>query len=338
MGIKFSSFLIRGIDVSIFNGVIDWQDMPAHFASIRVGYGRTLDARFNYNWANCKINKFGYWYMDYYNNHISTHPAYKMSNEAWGREQAENCYKFMGGKENLFLDIESTTGGYAPKIHEVRSRVLEIAKAFLIRYDQLNGRKNGIYCSLGLLDWFDNWFKDRPLWVAWYPFRQYNTSTVAIVQMVIDKGWKVKPIIWQYASDGIVNDDGIKMGKTYFKTGLAEMDLNGWVGTNAQYEYMFDTTVTPPLPEDPIEIPDDEVIVTPPANTRVIEVKTVIGQYGVTLRKKPEVNILTKIKLLPKGTKIDCLEKVTDSKGNIWQRVGIDQFVADFYDGIQYLK
>jgi hypothetical protein len=234
--------------------------MPAHFAAHRVGYGRTLDNKFNINWANCKINKFGYWYMDYYNNHISTHPANGMSDAAWGKEQAENCYKFMGCNSIVFLDIESTIGNYAPKIESVRTRVLAIAKAFLIRIDQLNGKKNGIYCSLGLLDWFDDWFKDRPLWVAWYPYRQYNTSTSAIVQMVIDKGWKVKPLIWQYASDGIVNDDGIKAGITYFKTQMAEMDLNGWVGTQAQYESMFSTNVI----TDPIETPDDEVIVTPP--------------------------------------------------------------------------
>jgi GH25 family lysozyme M1 (1,4-beta-N-acetylmuramidase) len=40
MGIKYSSFQIRGIDVSTFNGVIDWTDMPARFAGIRVGYGQ----------------------------------------------------------------------------------------------------------------------------------------------------------------------------------------------------------------------------------------------------------------------------------------------------------
>jgi len=260
MGINFSSFSIRGIDTSTYNGVIDWSNMPAHFAAHRVGYGRTLDNKFNINWANCKINKFGYWYMDYYNNHISTHPVNGMSDAAWGKEQAENCYKFMGCNDVVFLDIESTNGSYAPKIETVRTRVLAIAKAFLIRIDQLNGKKNGIYCSLGLLDWFDDWFKDRPLWVAWYPYRQYNTSTSAIVQMVIDKGWKVKPLIWQYASDGIVNDDGIKAGITYFKTQMDEMDLNGWVGTQAQYESMFSTNVI----TDPIETPDDEVIVTPP--------------------------------------------------------------------------
>jgi GH25 family lysozyme M1 (1,4-beta-N-acetylmuramidase) len=326
MGITFSSFSIRGIDTSTYNGVIDWSNMPAHFAAHRVGYGRTLDNKFNINWANCKINKFGYWYMDYYNNHISTHPVNGMSDSSWGKEQAENCYKFMGCNSIVFLDIESTIGNYAPKIESVRTRVLAIAKAFLIRIDQLNGKKNGIYCSLGLLDWFDDWFKDRPLWVAWYPYRQYNTSTSAIVQMVIDKGWKVKPLIWQYASDGIVNDDGIKVGITYFKTQMDEMDLNGWVGTQSEYESMFSTSVV---------IPDDETV-TQTENTRVIPVKTSTRIF--TLRKSPKVENSTFIKLLPPGKKLDCLERYTDSKGNTWQRVGLDQWVAEVNNGITYLK
>jgi GH25 family lysozyme M1 (1,4-beta-N-acetylmuramidase) len=322
MGIKYTDFAIRGIDVSTYNGVIDWTDMPAHFASIRVGYGRTLDNKFNVNWAQCKINKFGYWYMDYYNNHISTHPANGMSNEEWGTEQAENCYKFMGGKDIVFLDIESTNGSYAPKIQEVRERVLEIAKAFLIRYDQLNGKTNGIYCSLGLLNWFDNWFKDRPLWVAWYPFREYNTSPVAIVQMVIDKGWYTKPIIWQYASDGDIDDNGVKVGKTYFKTQMAEMDLNGFVGTNEQYEQMFSATV---------ETPDDET-----GNPIPVELVTTMSvKRLVSLRNAPIVDISTFITLLPVGKQIECIDKKVEGN-NIWRKVSF--WVAENYNGIQYLK
>lgn len=139
MGIKYSSFAIRGIDVSTFNGVIDWTDMPAHFASIRVGYGRSLDTRFNYNWSNCKINKFGYWYLDYYSNWYNTQsPAYGLSDTAWGKEQAENCYKFMGGNEFVALDIESGHSSYSPPITS-NSRPKVMARAFLERMDQLNG-------------------------------------------------------------------------------------------------------------------------------------------------------------------------------------------------------
>jgi hypothetical protein len=241
----------------------------------------------------------------------------------------------MGGNEYVFLDIESGHPSYSPSITS-NSRAKTMARAFLERMDQLNGKRNGIYCSVGLLSWFDTWFRDRPLWVAWYPYRSVQGLDASdIIYMVEKQGWKVKPIIWQYASDGIVNDDGIKAGKTYFKTQMAEMDLNGWVGTQAQYEYMFDTTVTPPLPDDPIEIPDDETV-TQVESTRIIPVKTSTRIF--TLRKSPKIENSTFIKLLPPGKKLDCLERYTDSKGNTWQRVGLDQWVAEVNNGITYLK
>lgn len=337
MGIKYSSFAIRGIDVSQFNGVIDWSKVMCEFVAIRVGYGRVFDSRFQSNWKNAKgkVKRIPYWYMDYYSNHISTSPVYDMSDEAWGKEQANNCWNAIKDDPEgiVFLDIESTTGSYAPKIDAVTNRVQNIARAFLVEIDRLSGKKNGMYLPVGWLDWYEDWFRDRPLWVAWYPYRTVQgLDSSDIIYMVEKQGWKVKPIIWQYASDGIINDDGIKAGKTYFKTQLDEMDLNGWVGTVEQYNSLFSTNVEIP---DPIETPDDEVIVTPPTNTRVIQIKE--STRTLTLRKKPQVSWLTQIRTYPAGTKFDCLEKVTVN-GNTWQRVGIDQYIADNYDGIQYLK
>jgi hypothetical protein len=137
---------------------------------------------------------------------------------------------------------------------------MAINKAFLERMNEL-GVKVGTYASLGWLSWFDNWFRSFPLWVAWYPFRTASVNKDDVIYMCRKNGWEVDPIIWQYASDGDQDDDGDSDGKTYFKTELKEMDLNGWVGTVSQYEQIFSTSVEIP---DPIETPDDEVIVTPP--------------------------------------------------------------------------
>ena len=84
MGIKFNSFELKTIDVSQFNGVIDWQKVKEsgiEYAVIRVGYGNTIDSNFIENVSNAK--KYGlkilfYWYMDYYNNHITTSSVYNM--------------------------------------------------------------------------------------------------------------------------------------------------------------------------------------------------------------------------------------------------------------------
>jgi GH25 family lysozyme M1 (1,4-beta-N-acetylmuramidase) len=337
MGIKYNSFAIRGIDVSSHNGTIDWDKASCNFAGIRVGYGKTLDTKFLSNWQNAKgkVNRMPYWYLDYYSNwYNKTSSVYGMADADWGKAQADYCWSLYKTDPEgiIFLDIENGGSSYSKPLTtdaDSKKHAQIIARAFLERMDILNEKTNGIYCSVGLLTWFGTWFKDRPLWAAWY---NKNKTTAQVIKTVKNYGWTGKVFIWQYASDGDINGDGIKAGKTYFKTQLDEMDLNGWVGTVSQYEQMFSTSVEIP---DPIETPDDEAEVIPVANTRVIEVKT--ATRTLTLRKKPQVSWLTQIRTYPAETKFDCLEKVTVD-GNTWQRVGIDQYVADTHNGIQYLK
>jgi len=50
MGIKYLSFQQRIIDVSEFNGSINWLNVKdTNGAGIRVGYGQTVDYRFAQN-------------------------------------------------------------------------------------------------------------------------------------------------------------------------------------------------------------------------------------------------------------------------------------------------
>jgi GH25 family lysozyme M1 (1,4-beta-N-acetylmuramidase) len=332
MGIKYSSFPIRGIDVSQFNGVIDWSKVTGDFAILRVGYGHNIDPLFVQNIEaaqKTKLNLMVYWYSDYYSNwYNKLHSAYGLTDERWGRVQADNCYQAIKiyGVKMVWLDIENITYKGFPLLTEAKakSHAMAINKAFLERMNEL-GVKVGIYASLGWLSWFDNWFRSFPLWVAWYPFRTASVDKDDVIYMCQKNGWEVDPIIWQYASDGDVDDNGTPDGKTYFKTELKECDLNGWISTEAEYKNIFTSSEI---------IPDDETVIYD-KNTRTIEVKESIRT--LTLRKKPLVSWLTQIRTYPSGTKFDCLEKVTVN-GNIWQRVGIDQYIADTYDGIQYLK
>ena len=328
MGIKYTDFAIRGIDVSTHNGVIDWSKVKCDFAAIRVGYGRVIDSQFKDNWKNAKgkVKRIRYWYMDYYSNHILGTPVYGMSDEAWGKEQAANCHNIEKGDPEgiVFLDIESTTGGYAPKIETAPTRVQRIAKAFLIEIDRLSGKKNGMYLPVGWLDWYQDWFRDRPLWVAWYPFRTYTPTADDIIEWVEREGWKTKPLMWQYASDGDLDDDGDGDGRSMGMESVA-LDLNGWIATQADYLSLFGD----------ISTPDDEVIVPPPVvTTRTVEVKKTLSRLNMRSSPKIGWNV---IKTLPVGKELDCLETIIDGK-NIWQRVGVDQYVAEYHDGKLYLK
>lgn len=245
MGLKYSSFPIRGIDVSLFNGTIDWTKVSAHFSGIRVGYGRSLDSKFQENWSNSKgrVKRIPYWYMDYYSNHMSGSAVNGMADADWGKAQAETCWNAIKNdpEGSVFLDIENGNPSYAPPISTVAARAQAIAMAFLGRIDELSRKTNGIYCSLGLLNWFSSWFRNRPLWVAWYNESQTPQS---VLSAVAQNGWTGKCLIWQYASDGDMDDngtgDGVAMGMQY-----TNLDLNGWIGTSAQYTELFGKEVQP---------------------------------------------------------------------------------------------
>ena len=269
MGLKFSSFSIRGIDVSQFNGSIDWSKVSCFFAGIRVGYGRVLDTRFLTNWQNAKgkVKRIPYWYMDYYSNHNTNSSANGISDAEWGQIQADTCWETIKNDPEgiVFLDIENGNSSFAPAISTVATRAQTIARAFLERMDTLNGKTNGIYCSLGLLNWFAAWFKSRPLWVAWYNEAQ---TVQSVLNAVSNAGWSGKCLIWQYASDGDIDDDGaadgISMGMQY-----QFLDLNAWSATSEDYAVLFSYS----QPEEEIE------------DTELFKVKILIN--NLTVRTGP---------------------------------------------------
>lgn len=233
---KFLDIPIRGIDVSEFNGVIDWSKVTdCQFAAIRVGHGRVIDKRFKVNWVGAKgiTHRIPYWYMDYYSNHQPDTSAYGIGDPEWGKIQAEKYWELVKGDPSgiVFLDIESASVADF-KVQQVKERVLAIARAFLARVDELSGKVNGIYVSLSMTDWLPAEFRHRPLWVAWYNEAQ---SIKSVLDAVKARGWTGKCLIWQYASDGDLDDDGKadgqRMGMQY-----PFLDLNAWLGTITEFQ------------------------------------------------------------------------------------------------------
>jgi len=76
--------------------------------------------------------------------------------------------------------------------------------------------------------------------VAWYNKSQTIES---VKNAVAARNWLGKTLIWQYASDGDINNDGrgdgIALGMTY-----RTLDLNGWLGTEDEYLELFGKKVT----------------------------------------------------------------------------------------------
>jgi hypothetical protein len=262
--------------------------------------------------------------MDYYSNHISGNRWNGISDVEWGKKQADLAWSLLKDDMEgiLFIDIESTNGNYAPKIDTVWDRAMVIMGSFLSRFDQLSGKTNGIYASLGALSNFYSKFRSRPLWVAWYPYRTVNNlNEQNIISEVKKTGWKVKPLIWQYASDGDLDDNGTSDGKSMGME-YTFLDLNGVIDIPA-FESIYSGI---PVIDDPVVIPE---------HSRTIPVKTTVR--ACTLRNKPYVSITTWMRSIPTGMSLDCLEEIKDGK-DIWQRVGLDQYVADFVGGIKFLE
>ena len=265
MGIKYDSFLVRGIDVSVFNGIIDWSKVDADFAGIRVGYGNTKDAKFDVNVVGAKNRKmdiFGYWYSDYYSNWFyKDSGVYNLSDVEWGKRQADNCYKWMKahGLNIVYLDIENMTSADSPKLTQAaaNNHAQEINRAFLERMDEL-GVQTGIYTSVGWLSWFRPWFRNRPLWVAWY---NESVSKDTVISSCLKNGWLVAPVIWQWSSEIDI-------------LGIGQSDVNGWIGSEAQYNVMFGHTVTKP---------DDETQ-TPTTDYTTYKVT---ASLGLSIRETP---------------------------------------------------
>lgn len=218
------------------------------WAAIRVGLGRVLDKMFLVLWEIFRalgIRIFPYWYLDYYS-HVNDKLGY--SNEEWGRIQAEKAWrtlnKWMMGR--LALDMEESSYGWRVNSLLQKKRYQEIAKGFLVRWKELSGQEAIIYCSMGWLDKLSDWFKDFDLWIAWY---SQEVRLEGILYELELKKWRGKLLIWQYASNGDVNGDGIGRGRE-FGIDTRMIDLNDGVGLDESF--WGGQTVIVVTPEDEV--------------------------------------------------------------------------------------
>ena len=211
---------------------------------MRVGYGLVEDRAFKWFWneSRGKFKRKTYWYGDYYSNRYTS-----TTDAEWGEIQAETCWNLVKSDPSFMpiaLDCEAST--YGGLISSHRASFNTIMKSYCETYDVLSGKYTEIYTSPSLLSSFDDWAKDRTLWIAWY---NKLITYQNIVDAVKAAGWRGKVIIWQYASDGDINNDGIPEGLVlgFESKGL---DLNVFLGTVEEWDvYSGGEDVTVPVPE-----------------------------------------------------------------------------------------
>ena len=209
---KGNEVMMKGIDVSVHNGIIDWQKVKESgidFAIIRAGFGRFVDQKdenFERNYEEAKavgIPIGAYWYS------YATTP-----DEA--HQEAEVCISILKDKQfeyPIFFDLEEKSA-----LDTGKENCSAIVKDFC---DQLEnaGYYTGFYMSRSTLTTHitEEVQKRYALWVAeWGNTLNYSGNTG----------------IWQFSSrgfvDGITGNVDLDIGYKDYPTIIISNGLNGY--------------------------------------------------------------------------------------------------------------
>ncbi|MGP0579792.1 GH25 family lysozyme [Paenibacillus peoriae] len=206
----------RGIDVSRYQGKIDWEAVKADgisFAFIKASQGqRYVDPTFTTNAKGARaagVLLGAYHFLDA----TSVEAA-----KAEARHFAEVLEQVGGGKTldlPPVMDYENNPGNLS------KTLISAVALAFLLELERLTGRKPIIYTGNAFAANFNASLGGYPLWIARYSDTRVPSDTVT---------WK-RWDIWQYSDSGKVA--GIK----------GNVDLNEFDGTADQLRKRFGAVV-----------------------------------------------------------------------------------------------
>lgn len=231
----FSDYGIFGFDISKWQDVdatpqgVDFAKMRnygAAFVIIKTGQGAAADPDFARNWADAKaagLPRASYWFYD------PRYPPQSQAAKWW------SLVRYDLPEGSLWLDLEhpaSWGGSFG---------TWQSWKVMLDEIKRLSGLRVGIYT--GYYYWKDktigadlNYFKQYPLWLAWY------TSSPAYVS--VPAPWN-EVLIWQTGTPAI----GIEAGAESL-----EIDYNKFNGTQEQFILEFGGLPLPPPPPPTGEI------------------------------------------------------------------------------------
>ncbi len=187
--------MTKGIDVSQWQGDINWGAVNADFAILRAGYGKVksqIDTKFEQNYRNAKAVGMplgAYWY------------SYAMSADE-AREEAKAFIEIIKGKQfeyPVYFDVEE-----AKTLALGRDKVSEIIIAFLEEMEKA-GYFAGLYMSASPLTTHTTEFvkKRFAIWVAHYGVSKPSYSG--------------QYGMWQYSSAGRVGgiNGNVDMNECY---------------------------------------------------------------------------------------------------------------------------
>ena len=209
--------MTNGIDVSEWQGKIDWSRVKTDFVILRAGYGRLssqIDKCFETNYAGCKsagIPCGAYWF------------SYALTPDE-ARQEARACIEVIKEKQfeyPIYYDVEENK-----TLNLGQSAVSAIIRAFLDELEKA-GYFAGLYMSVdNLIAYTDEMIKERyAVWIAEYDVLRpsYNGSYG----------------MWQKSStgrlDGIQGNVDLNEAYRDYPSIIKEKGLNGWSGESDKH-------------------------------------------------------------------------------------------------------
>lgn len=191
---------IKGIDVSAYQGVIDWKTVANYgmgFVILRVTeQDNQADSTFETNYNGC-VN---------YQIPVGVYKYSYAKTTAQAITEANAVLKVLNGRKldfPVFYDLE-----WSEQRSLGKAAVEKIAKAFLDKIES-SGYKVGIYCNM---DWYNNvlsnTLKQYDLWIASYPSNDNGTLQERLRPSV--------GIGWQYSSKATIPGINAKVDRNVF--------------------------------------------------------------------------------------------------------------------------
>lgn len=261
--------------------------------------------------------------------------------QAWGAKQAKGVHKYMTksgmlGELPPAADVEENVAWGRLTSARITAEIIPMAQAYLETLaDLFKFPDLFYYCNRH----FEKLSHGMDRWMLWLSHLEGEAYVYP------NKAWPLKNCPNLVLEQWGANTPGRSMG---FDSGV--VDTNRWRRFTAGfYELMKKWNPSSPLlatptTEDPVDVtpdPEPTIIVDPTpttARSKWLNIGKVVYDQTIVRTSAKYSAWNTTPKRLQKDREVVVLAEEVDSMGNRWAMIGIDQYCAIRFEGVNYLK